>query len=185
MKMVYWQISLLLFKQGLWLISEQNAPICIFTALSASKASANMLNITLLFDDDGIFDELRPGVPQLSVYSVQKLTSTRALQLFPLLHLQLRRLLLDLLACSYLAGESSGEIWNSWLGKPRATHTRLLQRLFSELRHRSNYTHIYTATRFWTLQGPADARRECQTWPNLKIILFSPGSTVWSSSRDN
>lgn len=140
-----------------------------------------MLNIILLFDDDGIFDELRPGVPQLSVYSVQKLTSTRALQLFPLLHLQLRRLLLDLLACSYLAGESSGKIWNSWLGKPRATHTKLFQKFFSELRHRSNYTHINTATRFWILQCPADARRECQTWPNLKIILFSPGSTVWSS----
>lgn len=79
------------------------------------------------------------------------------------------------------SGESSGEVWNSWLGKPRATHTRLLHRLFSERRHRSNYTHINAATRFGILQRPADARRERQTWPNLKIILFSPGSTVWSS----
>lgn len=117
--------------------------------------------------------------PQLSMFSAQQLTSARVLQLFPLLHLQLRRLLADPHVCSDLACESSGEISNSW-GRPE-WHRGALQRLFSEMRHRSNYTHI-SATRFWFLQRAADARQECQIWPHLWIILLSLGSTLWSSS---
>lgn len=63
MKTVYWRTSLLLFKQNNNSRLEKNGLMCIFNAVLASKAYADMRKIILIFGDDGPLDEIGPGAP--------------------------------------------------------------------------------------------------------------------------